>query len=90
MKKVIFLGFVFISVLIFCKKEIEMKMKEPATASEKMGVEEPELQECYRAILKKDTILLTLNINHGQFSQGNSSYNFFKKDKKMKERLLGK
>ena len=55
-----------------------------------MGVEEPELQECYRAILKKDTILLTLNINHGQFSQGNSSYNFFKKDKKMKERLLGK
>ncbi len=66
------------SVLVSCKKEIETK--EPAAASEKMVVEELESKECYRAILKKDTISLTLNIKNGQLSSGNLSY-FYEKDK---------
>ena len=79
MKKVILSGVVFMSVLISCKKEIEME--EPATASEKIIVTEPESQECYRAIFKKDTISLTLNKKNGQISSGNLSYNFYEKDK---------
>jgi hypothetical protein len=78
MKKVILLGAVFMTVFVSCKKE--MKTEEPA-ASEKIVVEEPESQECYRGILKKDTISLTLNIKNGQLSSGNLSYNFYEKDK---------
>ena len=79
MKKVILSGFIFMSVLVSCKKGIETK--DPAAASNKIVAKEPELQECYRAILKKDTISLTLNIKNGQFSSGNLSYNFYEKDK---------
>lgn len=79
MKKVILSGVVFISVLVSCKKETETE--EPPVASEKIVVEEPESQECYRAILKKDTISLTLSIKNGQLSSGNLSYNFYEKDK---------
>lgn len=67
------------SVLVSCKKEMETE--EPAAASEKNVVEELEFEECYRVILKKDTISLTLNIKNGQISSGNLSYNFYEKDK---------
>lgn len=77
MKKVILLGVVFISVFVSCKKE---KVEVPA-APEKLVTEEPESKECYRAILKKDTIILTLNIKNGQLSSGNLSYVFYEKDK---------
>ena len=79
MKKVIFLGVVFMSVFVSCKKGT--KTENPYSVSEKIIVEELESKECYRAILKKDTISLTLNIKNGQLSSGNLSYNFFEKDK---------
>jgi hypothetical protein len=79
MKKVILLGVVFMTVFVSCKKEMETE-ESPAT-SEKIVVEKPESQECYRAILKKDTISLTLNKKNGQLSSGNLIYNFYEKDK---------
>jgi hypothetical protein len=79
MKKVILLGVVFMTVFISCKKEMETE--EHAVASEKIVVEEPKSQECYQAILKKDTISLILNIKNGQLSSGNLNYNFYEKDK---------
>ena len=79
MKKVILLGVVFISVFVSCKKG--MKTEESPAVLEKIVVEEPESKECYRAILKKDTVSLTLNVKNGQLSSGNLSYNFFEKDK---------
>ena len=77
MKKVILLGVIFISAFFSCKKEKE----KVSAASEKTVVEESESKECFRAILKKDTITLTLNIKNGQLSSGNLSYNFYEKDK---------
>jgi hypothetical protein len=79
MKKVIVLGVVFMSVLVSCKKEKE-KEEAPA-ASEKIVVEEPVSEECYRTILKKDTISMTLNIKGDQLTSGKLSYNFYEKDK---------
>ena len=79
MKKVILLAVVFMTVFISCKKET--KTEEPPAASEKIVGEEPKSQECYQAILKKDTILLTLNLKNGQLSSGNLIYNFYEKDK---------
>lgn len=77
MKKVIVLGVVFMSVLISCKKEKEAA---PA-ASKKITVEEPVSEECYSAIIKKDTIAMTLNIKGDQLISGKLSYNFYEKDK---------
>ncbi|KIA86302.1 hypothetical protein [Flavobacterium sp. AED] len=77
MKKVIVLGVVFMSVLISCKKE---KEGAPA-ASEKIAVEEPVSEECYSAIIKKDTISMTLDIKGDQLTSGKLSYNFYEKDK---------
>ena len=77
MKKVILLGLILMSVFISCKKEKE----EVSIPSEKIVVKESVSEECYRAILKKDTISLSLNIKNGQFSSGNLSYDFYEKDK---------
>ena len=85
MKKVIVLGVVFMSVLISCKKE-----KEAAPAvSKKITVEEPVSEECYSAIIKKDTIAMTLNIKGDQLISGKLSYNFYEKDKSFGT-LIGK
>ncbi len=67
------------TVFISCKKEMETE--EPPAASEKIVVEESKSYECYQAILRKDTILLTLNLKNGQLSSGNLIYNFYEKDK---------
>ena len=77
MKKVILLGLILMSVFISCKKEKE----EVPIPSEKIVVKESVSEECYRAILKKDTISLSLNIKNGQLSSGNLSYDFYEKDK---------
>lgn len=79
MKKVIVLGVVFMSILVSCKKEKEME--EAPAASEKIVVEEPVSEECYSAIIKKDTISMTLNIKGDQLTSGKLSYNFYEKDK---------
>ncbi|MFV5695758.1 hypothetical protein ACM55G_10015 [Flavobacterium sp. LB3P122] len=77
MKKVIVLGVVFISILVSCKKEKE----EAPAASEKKVVEEHVSEECYRVVLKKDTISMTLNVKGDQLTSGKLSYNFYEKDK---------
>ncbi|MFV8375434.1 hypothetical protein [Flavobacterium sp. LB1P71] len=79
MKKVIVLGIVFMSLLVSCKKEREKK--EAPAELEKIVIEEPVSEECYRTILKKDTISMTLNIKGDQLTSGKLSYNFYEKDK---------
>ncbi|MFV5685502.1 hypothetical protein ACM55I_08640 [Flavobacterium sp. GB2R13] len=79
MKKVIVLGVVFMSVFISCKKE--NKIEETPIAPEEIVVEELVSEECYSAIIKKDTITMTLNIKGGQLTSGKLSYNFYEKDK---------
>ena len=77
MKKVTVLGIVFMSILVSCKKE-----KEAVSAtSEKIVVEEPASEECYRTVLKKDTISMTLTIKGDELTSGKLSYNFYEKDK---------
>ncbi|MFV8367987.1 hypothetical protein [Flavobacterium sp. LB2R40] len=77
MKKVILLNLVFMSVFVSCKNEKEKVSVE----SEKSVSEKSVSLECYRAILKKDTVSLTLNIKNGLLLSGNLSYNFYEKDK---------
>ncbi|HEX9151415.1 MAG TPA: hypothetical protein VF842_04990 [Flavobacterium sp.] len=77
MKKVIALTIVFISILVSCKKE---KSTAPAPAEKKV-IDEPVSEECYRAIVKKDTISMSLTIKGNQLASGKLSYNFFEKDK---------
>lgn len=79
MKKVILLSVVFMSVFVSCKKEKEME--EVPVPSEGIVVEESVSEECYSAIVKKDTISMSLNIKGNQIASGKLSYNFFEKDK---------
>lgn len=79
MKKVILLSVVFISVFVSCKKEKEIE--EVAVPSEEIVVEEPVSEECYSAIIKKDTISMSLNIKGKEIASGKLVYNFFEKDK---------
>lgn len=78
MKKVILLSAVFISVLVSCKKEKEME-KAPVSLD---GIDLKQVsEECYSAIIKKDTISMSLNLKGNQVVSGNLSYKFFEKDK---------
>ncbi|TDE52936.1 hypothetical protein [Flavobacterium sp. GT3P67] len=79
MKKVILLSVVFMSVFVSCKKEKEIE--EAPVTSEEIVVEEPVSEECYSAIIKKDTVSMSLNIKGNQIASGKLSYNFFEKDK---------
>lgn len=79
MKKVILLSVVFISVFVSCKKGKEIE--EVAVPSEEIVVEEPVSEECYSAIIKKDTISMSLNIKGKEIASGKLVYNFFEKDK---------
>lgn len=81
MKKVIVSGLVFMSVLVSCIKEKEKEVETIPDASEKIVVQEPVSEECYSAIIKKDTISLSLNIKENQIASGKLTYNFFEKDK---------
>ena len=78
MKKVILLSAVFISVLVSCKNEKEME-KAPVSLD---GIDLKQVsEECYSAIIKKDTISMSLNLKGNQVVSGNLSYKFFEKDK---------
>tara|TARA_R110000868_G_scaffold49204_4_gene158786 strand:- start:269 stop:736 length:468 start_codon:yes stop_codon:yes gene_type:complete len=77
MRKVILLGVLFGSVFISCKKE----KKETTTVAEKTVVETPSFHECYSAVIKKDTVYMTLNIKGDQLVSGKLSYIFYEKDK---------
>lgn len=79
MKKVILLGFVFVSFLVSCKKEKEIE--EAPSESEKIIIDEQVSRECYRGIINKDTISMTLHIKGNELTSGTLSYIFYEKDK---------
>lgn len=79
MKKIILAGIFSISVLVSCEKGA--KNVKGSAASEKTVVDEPVSKECYSAIVKRDTILMTLNTKGNQLISGKLSYNFYEKDK---------
>ena len=79
MKKVILLGVVYMTVFVSCKKEKETE--ETPIAPEEIVVEETVSEECYSAIIKKDTISMSLNVKGNLIASGKLSYKFFEKDK---------
>lgn len=81
MKKVIVAGFVFMSVLVSCKKEKEKQVETIPDASEKIVVEETVSDECYSGNVKNDTILMNLTIKGNEVTKGKLSYKFYEKDK---------
>lgn len=76
MKKVIVVFALLMSLLVSCKKakSEEIVAGEP----ENPEVKKP-ISECYVAVLKKDTISLTISLN-GRKVAGDLSYKFFEKD----------
>lgn len=58
-----------------CKKETS-ETTTPETVAEK-----PAIEECYKGILKEDTIAMTLVIKENEITDGQLSYHFFEKDK---------
>lgn len=77
MRKLILLGVLLGSAFVSCKKEKEDTTNE----LEKTVVDTPSLQECYKAIIKKDTIYMSFNIKGDQSVSGKLSYIFYEKDK---------
>ena len=77
MRKVILLSILLGSVFVSCKKE----KKETTTLPEKAVVDTSSSQECYSAVIKKDTVYMTLNIKGDQQVSGKLSYVFYEKDK---------
>ena len=67
-------------VMISCKKEVKEEVVMP-TVQDEMPVEEPAVKECYSAIIKKDTISLSLTVKDSSLEEGELHYNFFEKDK---------
>lgn len=61
--------------LAACKKEMSEE-KSPETVAEK-----PAVEECYKGILKEDTIAMTLVIKDNEITDGQLSYHLFEKDK---------
>ncbi len=61
--------------LVACKKESE-ELATPEIAAEK-----PAVEECYKGILKEDTIAMTLVIKDNQITEGQLSYHLFEKDR---------
>lgn len=79
MKKAIIASLVVMGFFVSCKKE---KTEEGIpVVPEAVAVEEIVSEECYRLVLKKDTISMTLKIKGKQLSSGKLSYKFFEKDK---------
>ncbi|MFE3866720.1 hypothetical protein ACFX5E_01370 [Flavobacterium sp. LS2P90] len=80
MKKVIVSYFVFLSVLVSCKKEKEKEVEIRPDESKNIVIEEPVSGECYSGSIKKDTILINLTIKGNQVTKGKLSYKFYEKD----------
>lgn len=79
MKKVILVSLVLTSILVSCKKEKEVEVV--PVAPEKIAVEEPVSEECYSAIIKNDTISMSVTILEDKSVTGKLDYNFYEKDK---------
>ncbi len=85
-KELIISAFVFI-LLTSCKKEINEPIAVP-TVQEEMVADVSQII-CYQGIIKKDTINLSLQVNHNQEVNGELAYVFFEKDRN-KGTILGK
>jgi hypothetical protein len=79
MKKVILFSVVFVSIFVSCKKGKEIKQS-PISSEEKV-VEQSASEECFSAILKKDTVFMSLKLKGNQITSGKLNYNYFEKDK---------
>lgn len=80
MKKSVLAMAAVLVVMISCKKEVKEEVVMP-TVQDEMPVEEPAVKECYSAIIKKDTISLSLTVKDSSLEEGELHYNFFEKDK---------
>lgn len=67
------------TVFVSCKKEKETE--ETTIAPEEIVADETVSEECFSAIIKKDTISMYLNVKGNQIASGKLSYKFFEKDK---------
>lgn len=74
MKKLIVLSGILIT-LFSCKKEAAVE------ATPEVAAEIPAVEECYKGILKEDTIAMTLVIKDNLITDGQLSYHFFEKDR---------
>jgi hypothetical protein len=70
----IILPLLVVMTLFSCKKEAD-KAKAPETVAEK-----PAIEECYKGIVKEDTIAMTLIIKDNEITDGQLSYHLFEKD----------
>ena len=73
MKKIILAIFVC-TAFVSCKKETSEMTPETVA-------EIPSVEECYKGILKEDTITMTIVMKGSQITDGQLSYHFFEKDK---------
>jgi hypothetical protein len=71
----IILPFLVVITLFSCKKEAD-EAKAPETVAEK-----PAIEECYKGIVKEDTIAMTLIIKDNEITDGQLSYHLFEKDR---------
>ena len=79
MKKRILIAALCSMLLMACKKENTQKNSN--TVPENKVIETKVTTECYQGIIKKDTILLSLNLTETAEVSGKLSYKFFEKDK---------
>lgn len=74
MYKIVLSAFVF-ATLFACKKAAD-PVKAPETVADA-----PAVEECYKGILKEDTIAMTLIIKDNEITDGQLSYHLFEKDR---------
>lgn len=80
MKKSVLAMAIALAFVVSCKKETKEEVVVP-TVQDEMSVEEVAVKECYSAIIKKDTISLSLTVKDSSLEEGELHYNFFEKDK---------
>ncbi|RZK10843.1 MAG: hypothetical protein EOO46_09100 [Flavobacterium sp.] len=81
MKRSVLAIAVALIVMVSCKKEETKEEVVMPTVQDEMPAEEPAVTECYSAIIKKDTISLSLTVKDSSLEKGELHYNFFEKDK---------
>ena len=81
MKRSVLAIAVALIVMVSCKKEETKEEVVMPTVQDEMPVEEPAVTECFSAIIKKDTISLSLTVKDSSLEKGELHYNFFEKDK---------
>ncbi|MFY0483550.1 hypothetical protein ACI6PS_13210 [Flavobacterium sp. PLA-1-15] len=81
MKKSVLAMAVALTIMVSCKKEEAKEEVVIPTVQDEMPVEEVAVKECYSAIIKNDTISLSITVKDSSLEQGELHYHFFEKDK---------